>query len=419
MRSVETRKTARSNISRNLIDMAAEQIFDTNDAFDFEKMTLTKPTVMAGGNHFIRFLANRQALYIQPPKCNTKQGIIRAGKRFYVDLMFTNENEPFIRWMENLETHCQNYIYKNKSEWFDGEMEMHDIENYFTSPLKIYKSGKYYIARVNITPILGKPALKIYDENEGEVAMESLTDKTNIMTILEIQGIKCSSRSFQIEMEMKQIMVLNPVNIFEKCLLVSKPNSVIKIESDAMFSANSENDDGDMENASVPYRDDADTEINIETVTPSDEKEADFSALEMQKDMDDGELIDDNNAPDDSVPHADDVQLTAPVIVGDDPDILADILTTNDGMQEIDIYLEEIPPTDAMQIKARNDVYYEMYREARRKAKNARDLALSSYLEAKRIKNTYMLDDIKDSDDSDLESDEEDNEEEISQSAMV
>jgi hypothetical protein len=52
-----------------------------------------------------------------------------------------------------------------------------------------------------------------------------------------------------------------------------------------------------------------------------------------------------------------------------------------------------------------------MYREARRKAKKARDLALSSYLEAKRIKNTYMLNDIEDSDDSDLETEEEENEE--------
>jgi hypothetical protein len=52
-----------------------------------------------------------------------------------------------------------------------------------------------------------------------------------------------------------------------------------------------------------------------------------------------------------------------------------------------------------------------MYREARRKAKVARDLALSSYLEAKRIKNTYMLDDIEDSDSSDLEIEEESEEE--------
>jgi hypothetical protein len=48
-----------------------------------------------------------------------------------------------------------------------------------------------------------------------------------------------------------------------------------------------------------------------------------------------------------------------------------------------------------------------MYREARRKAKYARELALASYLEAKNIKNKYMLDDIDDSDESDLDNDEE------------
>ena len=38
-----------------------------------------------------------------------------------------------------------------------------------------------------------------------------------------------------------------------------------------------------------------------------------------------------------------------------------------------------------------------------KEGKIARDLALSSYLEAKRIKNTYMLEDLTDSDESDLE----------------
>jgi hypothetical protein len=49
-----------------------------------------------------------------------------------------------------------------------------------------------------------------------------------------------------------------------------------------------------------------------------------------------------------------------------------------------------------------------MYREARRKAKVAKDLALSAYLEAKEIKNKYMLDDLSDSDGSDIDSDEDD-----------
>ena len=47
-----------------------------------------------------------------------------------------------------------------------------------------------------------------------------------------------------------------------------------------------------------------------------------------------------------------------------------------------------------------------MYREAKRKAKEAKDLALSAYLEAKRIKTTYMLEDEEE--DSEEESHEED-----------
>ena len=69
---------------------------------------------------------------------------------------------------------------------------------------------------------------------------------------------------------------------------------------------------------------------------------------------------------------------------------------------EFELHLDELPENDVIQLKTRNDVYYKMYRDARRKAKIARDLALSSYLEAKRIKNTYMLEDLEDSD-SDLE----------------
>jgi len=47
-----------------------------------------------------------------------------------------------------------------------------------------------------------------------------------------------------------------------------------------------------------------------------------------------------------------------------------------------------------------------MYEEARQKAKVARDLALSAYLEANQIKNKYMLDDVLNSSSDDSEDDE-------------
>jgi hypothetical protein len=358
-------------------------IFDINEPFDFTKLVLTNPTLISGGNYFIRCLVNNAPLYIQPPKCKTKQGILKAGRRYYTDLMFTNEDANLIQWMENLENHCQQYIFKNREKWFDGEMELHDIENYFTSPLKIYKSGKFYIARTNISTVLNKVSLKIYDESENEVSMESIDDKTNVTTILEIQGIKCSTRCFQIELELKQMMVMNPDDLFQKCIIKGSGARPF-IKSSATYS---EEPLPMVIPTDIAMSSNVELNADIDTLT-----EANIIIDTNEVPVDE---IDDNESTEEQYELTNDLeqtQLDEPVIKKEPNEI-----------EEVEFNLEELAGADEIKIKRRNEVYYEMYREARRKAKIARDLALSSYLEVKRIKNTYMLEDLKDSDDSDLE----------------
>ena len=118
-----------------------DAILEPNNTFDFEKLKLTSPIVVSGGNHFIKYVINNMPLYIQPPKCKVKQGILKAGKKMYCDLMFTIENETFIQWLENLEIFSKKYIFENREKWFETSLDEHDIENSFTSPLKLYKSA--------------------------------------------------------------------------------------------------------------------------------------------------------------------------------------------------------------------------------------------------------------------------------------
>ena len=174
---------------------------------------------------------------------------------------------------------------------------------------------------------------------------------------------------------------------FEKCIFkANKKSDTVKVENDTTSEG--------YVSVNVP--------IDVPTIPDEEDLENTF--------------IEDNIDPSDTI-------VLEPTVVEDDlekteeqygieeeEDIKILPMEEIDGMQEIDFNLEELAETDQIHIKKRNDVYYEMYREARRKAKIARDLALSSYLEVKRIKNTYMLDDIRDSDDSDLEFEEEDDE---------
>jgi len=354
-----------------------EGIYETNSDFDFSKLTLTTPTVMSGGNYFIKYLVNGAPLYIQPPKCKTKDGISKSGKRMYCDLVFTNENENFVRWMEDLENYTCNYIYKNREKWFETDMELPDIENYFTSPLKSYKSGKFYLARTNIGARLGKMSLKIYDESEEPVDPETIGENTSVITIIEVQGIKCSARSFQVEFEMKQMMVVRSNDdLFEKCLIGTftekkgkdSPSDLEKIlevppEPHSVTESYSK-DRGTNEGAVASVREVFDSTLETKKETFSEDKNQ--SVVECVS--------------------------TLPVQRTDD-----------EGLREHEINLDKVEESESIKIKPRNDVYYELYREARRKAKLARKYALSAYLDAKQIKNTYMLHDIQDSEESDNE----------------
>jgi len=338
-----------------------ENIYETSNDFVFENIVMISPKNIQGGNYFIKFLMKDKPLYIQPPKCKTKNGIFKSAKKMYCDLMFTNENEKFIHWMENLENYCQENLFKYKDKWFETELDLHDIENSFTSPLKIYKSGKFYISRTNIPCILGKCSLKVYDEDGNEIQYETIKEDMNIMTILEIQGIKCSPRSFQIEIEMKQMMVMKPVDLFEKCIFHQKPKK------------------GEV--------------IDYSIIEKKEEKNIENDEETIPLDLGKKEIIE----------NQENIFLEKDGMLEDVP-----ILQKNEDSEilEIDFDLENLNEEETVMLKTKNDIYYKMYRDARQKAKLARDLAISSYLEAKDIKNKYKLDDMEDSEnDSDIEKD--------------
>lgn len=88
---------------------------------------------------------------------------------------------------------------------------------------------------------------------------------------------------------------------------------------------------------------------------------------------------------------------------GQEVDLQEEMFSSND-LTEVDIS----PATDQMEsitLTKPNQVYYNLYKSAREKAKQAKQEAILAFLEAKNIKKTYMLDDIEESDgDSDIDS---------------
>ena len=362
-----------------------ENIIEPNESFDFSKLSLAHPVGIQGGAYFTKIEYNKKPLYIQTSKSQTRQGFVKTGKKYYCDLMFDKNAEQLIHWFENLEEKCQKLIFERRDTWFQNSLEESDIETAFNSTIRIYKSGKYYLLRTNIKNDHNNlPAIKIYNEKETPLKMDDINNETELISILEIQGIKFTSRNFQIEIELKQAMVLDSEPIFDNCLIkTTKKNTVSEFPILEKIKTLDVDEDYKIDESNNECLEDkVETKNNI-----LEEINETSSVLEELEPID---IIIDNEA------EVKDENISLDL---EFEDLNEDIVENNDELKQVinlDLSLEN--SLETMQLKKPNQVYFELYKEARNKAKIAKKNALLAYLEAKNIKKTYMIENMDDSD---------------------
>jgi len=333
-----------------------DNIIEPNESFDFTKLSLAHPSGIQGGAYFTKFLYNNKPLYIQTTKGQTKQGFVKSGKKYYCDLMYDNNASSLINWFEQLEGVCQTLLYAKNDAWFQNSLEKSDIEDAFSPTIRLYKSGKFFLVRTNVpnNASTNEPCVKVYSESETPLAVSDVKGESRIISILEIQGIKFTSRNFQIEIELKQIMVLDDEPTFDNFLFKSSKKQQLEPLAKQEVSDDNENDIPMIVNEPKTVDDSTtvDEPTNVDKETTSEDEAIGFDIEELDIDTEFKEID--------------------------------EIKVEND--------LETIT------LKKPNEVYFELYREARNKAKQAKRAAIIAYLEAKNIKKTYLLDDLNDSD---------------------
>jgi len=346
----------------------APKIYNSKDPLDLNRLRLSKP-VNRNGSHFIKMFDIDNPIYVLGPKCYVKNGFVKSGKKIFCDFVFTNDDSDLLSWLENLEEKSRNLIYENRDTWFETPLDEHDIESSMSPPYKTYKSGKCFIIRANVSTALDKINIKIYDENENETDAENIRENTNVLAVLEFQGIRCSVRSFQFEIELKQLLIVEPEKIFEKCIISSVRKPSNRIEESHVVQEKI------VEEAKEKTKEETKEEAKEET------KEENLEANVQEQEQ----------LPDESV------FLEKDTLVEEVTDLPFEVMDEDLQLKSItDADTEKEPP---LRLKSRNDVYYKLYKEMRQRAKEAKREALANYLEAKRIKNTYLLEDVSESED--------------------
>jgi hypothetical protein len=205
-------------------------IFHATPDFDFSKVHLASPSATSTGAYFtkINHTMADNALYMYTPKGGNK-GVVTSGNKKYVDLVFTNANTNFVEWVHEFETTLQDRIYEKRQAWFTEELERDDIESVFVPIIKAVKGGQY-ILRAYLQQCKTRfPTLPpVFDDSETPRTLDHVQPSSDLITILDFQGVRFTSKSFAVVVVIKQIMVMdNAVPTFHQCLI--KPNVRTKI----------------------------------------------------------------------------------------------------------------------------------------------------------------------------------------------
>jgi len=368
--------------------------------YPFDKVKIKTPKALQGGTYCANLVINEGPVIIQTPKCKTKNGIHKTAKQIYCDLLMNKDHSEFLEWLETFQERVKSLILENSSKWFHDDTSLDEIEYNWNNSIRTRKD--YYLIRsfVHKPKGINKISLQIYDTDENQLNIEQVKNDKKVICILEIVGLKFSSNSFHLEICLRQMMVINEKPLFNKCLI--KLNSKnqngenlgnkIVLETEIKTEEKVENnikhieentEKEDLNNKNINNLVDTDI-MNKEEENDKEEQEYEVQLIkeEVKKETE----LSENNVK--------------------KKEIIEKPLEKSNNLEEIELNVQDDEP---IQLKEAREVYLDIYNVARKKAKKAKNEAIKAYLEAKRIKELYMLDIV----DSSSSEDEEDEEEEL------
>ena len=410
-----------------------ENMLNPSNEYPFDEIKIKTPKALQGGTYCANLELHDTPIIIQTPKCKTKNGIHITSKQIYCDLLMDSNHKEFVDWLEKFQERIRNLILENSKNWFHENPSMDEIEYNWNNSIRIYKGNNYLVRSfVHKTKGINKSSLQIFDTDENKLELEDVDSNKSVICILEIIGLKFSSQSFHLEICLRQMMVINEKPIFNKCLikfnktyepknengeklLENKKKPIIKNlekinkvhleelddnEEDKVKESVLDNIVDSSTNTSAAEKEEEEAEEEIEEVATEEVQEETEEEIEGEKGDNEDNNVKEKNLENESLENKN----TTPE-KNDEDSILGESspLEKFNDLEEIELNIDD---TETIKLKNPNEVYLDIYKAARERAKKAKNEAIKAYLEAKKIKELYMLD-VADSSDEEEEEEEE------------
>ena len=392
--------------------------------FDGSSMKLGHPVRLYNGIYHSKIEYDESDLVIQLPESVLQKNVEQENMKFNGIFNFhqSDATNNYVKFIDQLETHIRTMIFDKRNIWFQEPLSSEDISYFFNDTIK--KSTKEDGTNSHTQRIEIARSASIFNEDDKKLTINDMKKDENVICLVKVKGLKFSPQSFNLDFQVQEVLIMNSIQQQNN---ITMPSVIeMKREDKEGLEMKIEESKSEPETQDVlEINNDADeTLTNLQT-----DNEPDYSVGTVVSDNEEDSSLGKDDVTEVNIVHAIEDKKPETVetnnndvveeqaqeeLINNQEDAIEDT-ENKDELEEYTITIDDLPKNDntednSIQIMKPNEVYYQIYREAKRKAKLAKQAAIMAYLELQNIKNRHMIVDngsIDDSDDEGYDTDDE------------
>ncbi len=181
--------------------------------FNFSKLEYIEPKKKANvvsSSIYYRASINKVInLFIRTPLMCTVSGICKKNNNYYIDLELdiTNKHCDFYDFMNKFDNNNKQVVFQNSIEWFNEQLPLDIIDEYYIPSVTLVSGGKLPIIRVKIKSKGDIIIPKIFNNYGAEVDLSYVSPKDEIEAVIILDELKFFKEKFTPEWSLGQLKV--------------------------------------------------------------------------------------------------------------------------------------------------------------------------------------------------------------------
>lgn len=197
---------------------------------DYKKVKLPnikyhEPVKTAGGclisRTFYKHLEEEIPIYIQTPRLTVNSDLDILDSKTYLELELDKKHINFYEFINNIDDQNIKETFKNSEDWFQEKLPMDVVDDFYKTNIKMRKYNKSPIIKFKI-PLYKNNTRKscdIFGDDLKPIEVNEIKKKTEVICILELEGIKFFKQRFETDWKVVQVRVYKSKDEPIPCLI--------------------------------------------------------------------------------------------------------------------------------------------------------------------------------------------------------